>query len=171
MADWRVTHLCRRPAARLGLDSADPGLVALLRLVVKSEVQYLYPAEPILRGLEVASAILAAPQGLRTFIAQHGQHSPHGIGYQQHLQRGQCAGDRQCAAHGDLDRSISTTPLAVNHTGLFPSVHCIVQSGAGSFVDKRRHPARHQMQQRLGTPSTVRGFFAGTAQAYQQSLE
>ena len=26
------------------------------------------------------------------------------------------------------------------------------------------------MQQRLGTPSSVRGFFAGTAQAYQQSL-
>jgi len=27
------------------------------------------------------------------------------------------------------------------------------------------------MQQRLGTPSTVRGFFAGTAEAYQQSLD
>jgi multidrug efflux pump len=26
------------------------------------------------------------------------------------------------------------------------------------------------MQQRLGTPATIRGFFAGTAQAYQQSL-
>ena len=27
-----------------------------------------------------------------------------------------------------------------------------------------------QMQQQLGTPSTMRGFFAGTLQAYQQSL-
>jgi multidrug efflux pump len=27
-----------------------------------------------------------------------------------------------------------------------------------------------QMQQQLGTPATVRGFFAGTLQAYQQSL-
>jgi multidrug efflux pump len=26
------------------------------------------------------------------------------------------------------------------------------------------------MQQRLGTPSTIQGFFAGTLQAYQQSL-
>ena len=29
----------------------------------------------------------------------------------------------------------------------------------------------NQMQQRLNTPSTLRGFFAGTVQAYQQSLK
>ena len=29
----------------------------------------------------------------------------------------------------------------------------------------------NQMQQRLNTPSTLRGFFAGTVQAYQESLK
>jgi multidrug efflux pump len=28
-----------------------------------------------------------------------------------------------------------------------------------------------QMQEKLGTPSTIHGYFAGTLQAYQSSLE
>jgi multidrug efflux pump len=63
----------------------------------------------------------------------------------------------------------NTTPLAVNHTGLFPSVTVsfnlasnVSMSDATSSVD--------QMQKRLGIPSTMTGFFAGTLLAYQQSL-
>jgi multidrug efflux pump len=62
-----------------------------------------------------------------------------------------------------------TTPLAVNHTGLFPSVTVSFNLAPGvSLSDATQRIAL--MQQRLGTPSTIRGFFAGTLQAYQQSL-
>jgi multidrug efflux pump len=63
----------------------------------------------------------------------------------------------------------NTTPLALNHTGLFPSVTVsfnlasnVSLSDATMAIDK--------VQDQLGTPSTVRGFFAGTLLAYQQSL-
>jgi multidrug efflux pump len=63
----------------------------------------------------------------------------------------------------------STTPLAVNHTSLFPSVTVSFNLANGvSLSDATQRIA--QMQQRLGTPSTIRGFFAGTLLAYQQSL-
>jgi len=63
----------------------------------------------------------------------------------------------------------STTPLSVNHTGLFPSVTVSFNLGPGaSLSDATRLIA--QMQERLGTPSTIHGFFAGTLQAFKQSL-
>jgi multidrug efflux pump len=63
----------------------------------------------------------------------------------------------------------NTTPLALNHTGLFPSVTVSFNLAPGvSLSDATLEIA--QMQQRLGTPSSVRGFFAGTLLAYQQSL-
>ncbi len=65
--------------------------------------------------------------------------------------------------------SINTTPLQVGHTGLFPSVTVSfnLRNGA-SLSDATREVA--EMEQRLGMPATVTGAFAGTAQAYQQSL-
>jgi multidrug efflux pump len=63
----------------------------------------------------------------------------------------------------------NTTPLALNHTGLFPSVTVSFNLSPGvSLSDATLEIA--QMQQRLGTPSSVHGFFAGTLLAYQQSL-
>jgi multidrug efflux pump len=60
-------------------------------------------------------------------------------------------------------------PLSVNHTSLFPSVTVSFNLGPGmALSDATREVA--QMQQRLNMPQTVRGFFAGTAQAYQTSL-
>jgi multidrug efflux pump len=63
----------------------------------------------------------------------------------------------------------NTTPLAINHTSLFPSVTVsfnlapnVSLSDATLSIDK--------MQKRLGTPSSLQGFYAGTLQAYQQSL-
>jgi multidrug efflux pump len=65
--------------------------------------------------------------------------------------------------------STSTTPLQVNHTGLFPSVTVSFNLAAGmSLSDATREVT--EMETRLGLPSTVHGFFAGTAQAYQDSL-
>jgi multidrug efflux pump len=63
----------------------------------------------------------------------------------------------------------NTTPLAVNHTGLFPSV--TVSFNLASNVSLSDATAGiNQMQKKLGTPSTLQGFFAGTLLAYQQSL-
>jgi multidrug efflux pump len=63
----------------------------------------------------------------------------------------------------------NTTALQVNHTGLFPSVTVSFNLAPNmSMSDATKEIA--QMEDRLGTPSTIRGFFAGTLQAYQQSL-
>jgi multidrug efflux pump len=63
----------------------------------------------------------------------------------------------------------NTTPLQVPHTGLFPSatVSFNMRTGA-SLSDATREVT--EMEQQLGMPGTVHGFFAGTAQAYQQSF-
>jgi multidrug efflux pump len=65
--------------------------------------------------------------------------------------------------------STNTTPLQVNHTGLSPSttVSFNLKNGA-ALSDATRQVS--QMEENLGMPGTVHGFFAGTAQAYQQSL-
>ena len=63
----------------------------------------------------------------------------------------------------------STTPLALNHTGLFPSV-TISFNLAPNVSLSQATQAIDEMERRLGTPSSVRGFFAGTLQAYQESL-
>jgi multidrug efflux pump len=63
----------------------------------------------------------------------------------------------------------STTPLLINHTSSFPSVTVSFNLAPGmSMSDATREVG--QMQQRLNMPQTVRGFFAGTAAAYQTSL-
>jgi multidrug efflux pump len=62
-----------------------------------------------------------------------------------------------------------TTALQVNHTGLFPSVTVSFNLAPGISLSQ----ATQEIQQRehdLGIPSTIQGFFAGTLQAYQQSL-
>ena len=64
---------------------------------------------------------------------------------------------------------VSTTPLVINHTSSFPSVTVSFNLATGmSLSDATRMVG--EMQQRLGMPATVRGFFAGTAAAYQTSL-
>jgi multidrug efflux pump len=63
----------------------------------------------------------------------------------------------------------NTTPLAINHTGLFPSV--TVSFNLASNVSLSQATLSiDQMQKQLGAPSTLQGFFAGTLLAYQQSL-
>ncbi len=63
----------------------------------------------------------------------------------------------------------NTTALQVNHTGLFPSV-TVSFNLAPNVSLSQATKAIQQMEQKLGTPSTIQGFFAGTLQAYQQSL-
>jgi multidrug efflux pump len=62
-----------------------------------------------------------------------------------------------------------TTPLAINHTGLFPSVTVSFNLAPGlSLSDATRRI--EQMKKRLGAPASLTGFFSGTLEAYQQSL-
>ena len=63
----------------------------------------------------------------------------------------------------------TTTALAVNHTGLFPSVTASFNLAPNVSLSQAT-ASIGQMQARLGTPDTIHGFFAGTLQAYQQSL-
>jgi len=63
----------------------------------------------------------------------------------------------------------NTTPLAINHTGLFPSVTLSFNLAPNVSLSQATLSIA-EMQKRLGTPSTMQGFFAGTLLAYQQSL-
>jgi multidrug efflux pump len=63
----------------------------------------------------------------------------------------------------------NTTPLAINHTGLFPSVTVSFNLATNKSLSDATL-AIDQMQKRMGAPSTLQGFFAGMLLAYQQSL-
>ncbi|SEF70303.1 multidrug efflux pump [Bryocella elongata] len=63
----------------------------------------------------------------------------------------------------------STSPLSVNHTGLFPSVTISFNLGAGVSLGQATQLIQG-IQQKLNMPESVKGHFAGTAQAYKQSL-
>jgi multidrug efflux pump len=64
---------------------------------------------------------------------------------------------------------VGTTPLAINHTGLFPSVTASFNLSPNvSLSDATLKIAR--MKEALGAPPTLRGSFSGTLLAYQQSL-
>jgi multidrug efflux pump len=63
----------------------------------------------------------------------------------------------------------STSPLAVNHTGLFPSVTVSFNLQPGVSLGQATQEIQN-IQQQLGVPSSVHGQFAGTAQAFKASL-
>ena len=63
----------------------------------------------------------------------------------------------------------TTTPISVAHTGLFPSVTVSFNLAPGVSLSQATERIQ-VMQNKLGTPETIHGFFAGTLQAYQQSL-
>jgi multidrug efflux pump len=68
-----------------------------------------------------------------------------------------------------VNNQANTIPLAINHTGLFPSV--TVSFNLAPNVSLSEATTRIQaMQKQLGTPTSIQGFFAGTLLAYQQSL-
>jgi multidrug efflux pump len=63
----------------------------------------------------------------------------------------------------------NTTALQVNHTGLFPSVTVSFNLAPNVSLSQATREIQ-ELEQHLGTPSTIQGFFAGTLEAYQQSL-
>jgi multidrug efflux pump len=63
----------------------------------------------------------------------------------------------------------STSPLAVNHDGLFPAVTIAFNLAPGVSLGQAT-VAIEQLQQRLAMPPTVRAGFAGTAGDFKKSL-
>ncbi len=62
-----------------------------------------------------------------------------------------------------------TAPLAVNHQGQFPSATISFNLPVGTALSDAV-PLIEQAERQIGLPSSIRGSFNGTAQAYQDSL-
>jgi len=141
----------RTSAAKLGLTTQSLDS-SLYQAFGQSEVSIIYTQlNQYYVVLEVAPQYWQTPQGLKDIYLRTANHGNIPLG-------------------AVASSASSTTPLAVNHTGLFPSVTVSFNLAPGvSLSDATQRIA--EMQQRLGTPSTIRGFFAGTLQAYQQSLD
>jgi multidrug efflux pump len=140
----------RVSAARLGvttqaLDSSLYGAFGQAEVsVIYTQLNQYYVV------LEVAPQYWQTPEGLKSIYLQSsaGNHIPLST-----MARAQA----------------STTALAVNHTGLFPSVTTSFNLGTNYSLSQATQSIQ-QLQQRLGIPSSIHGFFAGTLLAYQQSL-
>jgi multidrug efflux pump len=141
----------RITAAQLGLTTQQLN-AALYGAFGQSEVSVIYqPLNYYYVVLEVAAQYSQGPEGLNSLYLQ----SPGGGG----------AIPFSAVASGYP----TTTALAINHTGLFPSV--TVSFNLAPDVSLSQATASiAQMKTRLGAPDTLQGFFAGTLQAYQQSL-
>jgi multidrug efflux pump len=151
-----LLHYDRVTAAKLG-QTAQSLDASLYGAFGQSEVSLIYTQlNQYYVILEVAPEYWESPEGLKNVYF----HPP---------------GTSSTTASGNVPLAAmaswrtNTTPLALNHTGLFPSVTVSFNLAPGfSLSDATLEIA--QMQQRLGTPSTVHGVFAGTLLAYQQSL-
>jgi multidrug efflux pump len=140
----------RTTAARLGM-TAQSLDSSLYNAFGQSEVSIIYTQlNQYYVVLEVAPQYWQSPQGLKDI----------------YLRSANSGNVPLLAVAGS---EAGTTPLAVNHTSLFPSVTVSFNLAPGvSLSDATLLIAK--MQQKLGTPSSIRGFFSGTLQAYQQSL-
>jgi multidrug efflux pump len=151
-----VVNYDRVTAAKLGqtAQSLDQGLYSAFG---QSEVSVIYTQlNQYYVVLEVAPQYWQTPQGLKN-IYFHPTGSSSAT----------AAGNSPLMSFATNHES--TTPLALNHTGLFPSVTVSFNLAPNVSLSDATL-AIEQMQQRLGTPTTIHGFFAGTLLAYQQSL-
>ncbi|MGA8199858.1 MAG: efflux RND transporter permease subunit, partial [Candidatus Sulfotelmatobacter sp.] len=163
----------RASAARLGL-TAQALDSSLYSAFGQSEVSIIYTQlNQYYVVLEVAPQYWQTPEGLKDiYLRSTGRGNAaasSASGISNTSSGGNAPGTGNVPLLTVSSAQASTTPLAVNHTGLFPSVTVSFNLAPGvSLSDAVQRVG--EMQQRLGTPSTVRGLFAGTAQAYQQSL-
>jgi multidrug efflux pump len=139
----------RVTAAKLGLTTQQLDS-ALYSAFGQSEVSIIYTQlNQYYVVLEVAPQYWQSPEGLKNLYLQStGGNIP-----------------LLAVARGKAN----TTPLAINHTGLFPSVTLSFNLTSNMSLSDATLSI-NQMQKRLGAPSTLQGFFAGTLLAYQQSL-
>ncbi len=141
----------RVTAARLGLtpQAIDTGLYDAFGQaevsVIRTQLNQYYVV------LEVAPQYWQSPQGLNRIYLNTNGNGPVPL-----------SSFSKIATH--------TTSLTLNHTGLFPSTTISFNLATGaSLSDATQQIA--EMQERLGTPATVRGSASGTLQAFQSSLK
>ncbi len=152
--DQMVTY-DRITAARLG-QTASSLDAALYSEFGQSQVSLIYTQlNQYYVVLEVAPQYWATPDSLKDLYL--------------HTSPGNSTNTGNTSLFSMAKVTTNTTPLSLNHTGLFPSVTVSFNLTPG-FALSDATVAISKMQEQLGTPSTVRGFFAGTLQAYQQSL-
>jgi multidrug efflux pump len=140
----------RVTAAKLGL-TAQTLDSALYGAFGQSEVSIIYTQlNQYYVVLEVAPQYWQSPEGLKDIYLHTSAGGPIPL---------------LAVAKGQAN----TTPLAINHTGLFPSITESFNLAPNMSLSDATLSIS-QMQKRLGTPSTMQGFYAGTLLAYQQSL-
>jgi multidrug efflux pump len=144
-----VMNYDRVTAAKLGI-TAQSLDSALYGAFGQSEVSIIYTQlNQYYVVLEVAPQYWQSPEGLKDiYLQSSGGNIP-----------------LLAVANGQAN----TTPLAINHTGLFPSVTVSFNLAPNVSLSDATLSIS-QMQKRLGAPSSLQGFYAGTLQAYQQSL-
>jgi multidrug efflux pump len=152
--DQRLTYN-RVEAARLGqsVSSLD---AALYSEFGQSQVSLIYTQlNQYYVVLEVAPEYWSTPDGLKTVYLHPSARNPTAGGNTPLLSIAKA--------------QANTTPLSLSHTGLFPSVTVSFNLAPGLSLSDATL-AIDRMQANMGIPPTVRCFFAGTVQAYQQSL-
>jgi multidrug efflux pump len=139
----------RTTAARLGAtaQSLDSSLYAAFGQsqvsLIRTELNQYYVI------LEVAPPYWQSPEGLKNIYLNSG----HGVVPLATMTKAEA----------------NTTPISVAHTGLFPSVTVSFNLSPGVSLSTATQEIQ-LMQDRLGTPQSIHGFFAGTLQAFQASL-
>ena len=140
----------RTSAAKLGLTASTLDST-LYSAFGQQEVSIIYTQlNQYYVVLEVAPQYWQTPEGLKSIYL----HSPSG---------------GNIPFRTITQTQTTTTPLSLSHTGLFPSVTVSFNLANGMALSDATASIL-QMEQRLGTPGTIHGFFAGTLLAYQQSL-
>ncbi len=141
----------RPTAARLGM---TPQVIdeTLYSAFGQSEVSTIYTQlNQYYVILEVAPKYWQSPEGLQsTYLIQN-------------------SGGGAVPLDSVLKYEPSTSPLAVNHTGLFPSVTVSFNLAPGVSLGQATKQIQ-QLQQKLGMPSSIHGQYSGTLQAFSQSL-
>ncbi len=142
----------RSTAARLGLtpQTIDAGLYGAFGQsevsLIRTQLNQYYVI------LEVAPQYWQSPEGLNT-IYYHTANS-HG----------------PVPLNAFSKTHTTTASLTINHTGLFPSTTVSFNLAPGVALSDAMK-AVQDLQDRLGTPATVRGSASGTLQAFQDSLK
>jgi multidrug efflux pump len=145
----------RANAAKLGI-TAQQLDSTLYGAFGQSEVSVIHaPLNQYYVVLEVAPQFWQSPEGLKNIYFQSsGQSSTPGA---------------NIPLRAIATSQTNTVPLAINHTGLFPSVTVSFNLNPNTSLSTAT-AAILDLQRRIGMPSTIQGFFAGTLLAYQQSL-
>ena len=157
----------RVTAARLGQTSQSLNSL-LYGAFGQSQVSVIYtPLNQYYVVMEVAPEYSQSPEGLNSLYIRSGGGASTSTG--SNAAATNVSANTMSPVQTVSTHQTGTTALQVNHTGLFPSVTVSFNLAPGMSLSEASKEVQ-RMEERLGMPSTVRGFFSGTLQAYQQSL-